>query len=156
MPIRMECCPAFNYAMSKHETSIIPDDSILDASLASSPKSPGSPTSADQPMSSPQLKAVFQSDGLSLDLRYVSECQGDVAAAPVELELLDLSERGHLGLGVCSDLNLVEGQVVTFVLRTPPESGPPPSARPTRQRAKQLGVPMQSTLLFDLLGIGAT
>ena len=141
MPIRMECCPAFNYARTKHETTLIPDDSVPDSSLMNSPKSPEIPD--DKPAISQQIKALFKSEDISLDLRYVSEGHADVLAPPVEIELLDLSDKGHLGHGVYCDLDLVEGQVVTFVLRVPPDT-PPPAARPTRQQAKQLGVPIQS------------
>ncbi|OCB91140.1 glycoside hydrolase family 15 protein [Sanghuangporus baumii] len=145
MPMRMECCPAFNYARSKHETTLVPDESIPDPGLTSSPKSPESP--GDKLAPSPQMKALFRSEELSLDLRYVAEGHAEVLAPPVELELLDLSDKGHLGLGVCCDLNLAEGQVVTFVLRIPPDTPPPAGTRPTRLQARQLGVPMQSLVI---------
>ncbi|KAL5524214.1 hypothetical protein ACEPAF_9354 [Sanghuangporus sanghuang] len=145
MPMRMECCPAFNYARSKHETTLIPDESIPDPGLTSSPKSPESP--GDKLAPSPQMKALFRSEELSLDLRYVAEGHAEVLAPPVELELLDMSDKGHLGLGVCCDLNLAEGQVVTFVLRVPPDTPPPAGTRPTRLQARQLGVPMQSLVI---------
>ncbi|KAJ7474895.1 glycoside hydrolase family 15 protein [Mycena latifolia] len=105
VPLRMECAPAFNYARSKHSTSIVP---------SASPEA--------------TAKAVFQSDALTLDLRYVPE--SSMASVPypeVELALLDLSQKGHLGLGVQAEVTLVEGQCVTFVLRTPPPAGAPPS-----------------------------
>jgi len=38
----------------------------------------------------------------------------------VHFALLDQSTKGHLGLGVIVDLNLVEGQYVALVLRTIP------------------------------------
>ncbi|KAL5501916.1 hypothetical protein ACEPAH_9177 [Sanghuangporus vaninii] len=145
MPMRMECCPAFNYARSKHETTLVPDESIPDPGLTSSPKSPESPGDKSAPL--PQMKALFRSEELSLDLRYVAEGHAEVLAPPVELELLDLSEKGHLGLGVYCDLNLAEGQVATFVLRVPPDAPPPAGTRPTRLQAKQLGVPMQSLVI---------
>ncbi|KAJ7202147.1 glycoside hydrolase family 15 protein [Mycena pura] len=97
VPLRMECAPAFNYARSKHTTAIVP---------ASSPEG--------------TTKAVFTSDALALDLRYVLDNGMSCAPPSLELELLDLSEKGHLGLGVKADMLLVEGQCVTFVLRTPP------------------------------------
>ncbi|KAF7368681.1 Glycoside hydrolase family 15 protein [Mycena venus] len=98
VPLRMECAPAFNYARSKHTTSILPSES------------PESTT-----------KAVFQSDALALDLRYVPEStMANVALPEIKLDLLDLSEKGHLGLGVQTEMTLEEGQCVTFVLRTPP------------------------------------
>jgi hypothetical protein len=101
----MECAPAFNYARSKHSTHIVPS------------ASPASTT-----------KAVFQSDALALDLRYVPEnTMANVPCPSLELSLLDLSGKGHLGLSVQAELTLVEGQCVTFVLRTPPPEDAPPS-----------------------------
>ncbi|KAJ7606665.1 glycoside hydrolase family 15 protein [Roridomyces roridus] len=101
LPIRMECAPAFNYARTAHTTSIL-----------------GSPAPAGT------KKAVFHTPALTLDLRYVPE--STMAAVPpptVNLSLLDLSAKGHLGLGVQAEMELVEGQVVTFVVRTPPKDG---------------------------------
>jgi hypothetical protein len=101
----MECAPAFNYARSNHTTSIIP---------SASPES--------------TTKAVFQSDALALDLRYVPEStMANVPCPSIQLDLLDLSQKGHLGLGVQAEMMLEEGQCVTFVLRTPPAPNSPPS-----------------------------
>ncbi|KAJ7266372.1 glycoside hydrolase family 15 protein [Mycena haematopus] len=106
MPLLMECAPAFNYARSKHTTSVVPS---------------GSPEST--------TKAVFQSDALALDLRYVPESTTPNVASPViNFDLLDLSQKGHLGLGVQAEMTLEEGQCVTFVLRTPPAPNSPPSS----------------------------
>ena len=98
----MQCAPAFDYARSSHTTTIINDDSIPDGP--------------------PQKKALFESDALSLDLRYVTESSSSegVQAPEVTLELLDLSAKGHKGLAVQSLLELTEGQCVTFILRIPP------------------------------------
>ena len=38
----------------------------------------------------------------------------------IEMDYLDLSSRGHKGLGVTSDFALKEGESVTFVLRQIP------------------------------------
>lgn len=98
VPLRMECAPAFNYARSQHATAIVP---------SASPEG--------------TFKAVFESDALALDLRYVPESTMlNVDVPTIKLDLLDLSEKGHLGLGVQAELLLEEGQCVTFVLRTPP------------------------------------
>lgn len=51
MPITMQCAPAFNYAQDSHQTTLINDETTV----------------------SPQKKALFQSDGLSLELRYVAD-----------------------------------------------------------------------------------
>jgi hypothetical protein len=98
----MQCAPAFNYARSSHVTTLVEDASI--------------------PFGPKQLKAVFDSDSLSLDLRYVVESEEEHTQFKPEpdIELVDLSEKGHKGLGVQSAFTLSEGQIVTFILRTPP------------------------------------
>ena len=103
----VQCAPAFNYARSAHITTFVEDESIPDGV---------------------QKKALFKSDELSLDLRYISECSQnaseDVHAPEVILKLLDLSAKGHKGPGVQSSFTLKEGQIVTFVLRIPPDELP--------------------------------
>lgn len=124
MPLRVECAPAFDYARAKHTTEIVSDDSY-----------PGGG----------QAKAFFRSDQLNVDLRYVGESTMECVDDPlVELKLLDLSQKGHLGPAVYCDLELVEGQVVTFILRTPPEVETQPRFTPTVERAHRLGVDLDS------------
>jgi hypothetical protein len=102
LPILVQCAPAFNYARSAHVTTIVDDESLPDEL---------------------HRKALFKSDELSLDLRYVTECSQnaseDVHAPEVTLKLLDLSAKGHKGPAVQSSFTLAEGQCVTFVLRIP-------------------------------------
>lgn len=51
--------------------------------------------------------------------------QDETAPSPT-FSLLDLTHKGHLGPAIVSNLDLQEGQVVTFVLRTvPPVDGSP-------------------------------
>jgi GH15 family glucan-1,4-alpha-glucosidase len=120
VPLRVECAPAFDYARAKHTTEIVSDDSY-----------PGGG----------QAKAFFKSDQLKVDLRYVGESTMECVDDPlVELKLLDLSQKGHLGPAAYCDLELVEGQVVTFILRTPPEVETQPLFTPTMERAHRLGV----------------
>jgi hypothetical protein len=135
VPLRMECAPAFNYAQSPHKTSLVPDSSIPD------PKAQPSPNSHQH------LKALFQSDGLILDLRYLRE---NTIAAPnmplpnIELKSLDLSKQGHLGPAVSSDFELVEGQCVTFVLRHDPRPDNEKSRKPSEDIANEMGVPFET------------
>ncbi|KAJ3967985.1 glycoside hydrolase family 15 protein, partial [Lentinula raphanica] len=101
MPILMQCAPAFNYARSTHTTTLLGDDSF--------------------PSKTQHQKAVFESDALTLDLRYVTDSLLDNVRPPeVSLNLLDLSAKGHKGPAVSAEMILHEGQVVTFVLRSPP------------------------------------
>jgi hypothetical protein len=62
----------------------------------------------------------------------------------VDLNILDLTPKGHLGLSAYCDLDLEEGQVVTFILRTPPEAGLESKLTPTLERANSLGVSLES------------
>lgn len=97
----------------------------------------------------PHHKAFFSSaEGkLDLDLRYVLE--SSLAGVPdpkVELKTLDLTDKGHKGLSVYAHLELVEGQAVTFILRTPSKHTYPDAAtRPSMARANELGVPYDSS-----------
>lgn len=123
-PIRVECAPAFDYARGKHTTTIVEDDSQMG--------------------SVEHKKVLFESEKLKLDLRYIAEStMEDVPSPVVELKELDLTSKGHLGLSAYCDLDLHEGQVVTFVLRTPPAHGAPPKVVPTLERAETLGVSME-------------
>lgn len=127
MPLRMECAPAFDYARAAHTTSFPPDTSIPTIHAAGTP----------------HRKALFTSRaaGLALDLRFVAESTLENVAAPgVEFGELDLRPAGHKGVGACADLALREGQVVTFVLRIPPEGAPPAGSAPTPKKADELGV----------------
>ncbi|KAJ4495836.1 glycoside hydrolase family 15 protein [Lentinula edodes] len=100
MPILVQCAPAFNYARSSHTTTIVEDSS----------------SSVSQ-----QQKAVFVSDALTLDLRCVTDSLLENVQPPeVNFQLLDLSAKGHKGPAVSAEMTLYEGQVVTFVLRSPP------------------------------------
>ncbi|KAF9258404.1 glycoside hydrolase family 15 protein [Marasmius fiardii PR-910] len=111
LPLVMQCAPAFNYAQSSHQTTIVDDPSAVNKN---------------------QKMAHFRSDALSLDLRWVGGAVLDSVSDPeVNLELLDLSRKGHLGPGVQAKLNLTEGQVVTFILRSPPKAMGTPSATET-------------------------
>jgi hypothetical protein len=124
--IRVECAPAFNYALAEHRTTLIPDDTI--------------PVNGEHTLEK-QKKALFESNGLTLDLRFIAESVIDGVTSPnVELRTLDLRPWGHKGISVSADLDLVEGQVVTFVLRTPPSTTEQHIPNPTNQQAQQLGV----------------
>ncbi|KZT69354.1 glycoside hydrolase family 15 protein [Daedalea quercina L-15889] len=138
MPLRMECAPAFDYARAPHTTSFPPDTSIPTLS-SPAPSRPG------------HTKALFECPraGLALDLRLVAESALENVAAPaIALGPLDLRARGHQGPGACAAFVLGEGQVVTFVLRIPPAGGAAPEgARPTPQKADELGVSFEQLVM---------
>ena len=110
LPILIQCAPAFHYGMHDHTTTIVDDESVPIAI----------------PHGTQQKKAVFGSENLTLDLRYVVEnagaasTEGGITLPEVSLDFLDLSAKGHKGLAVQSVVELTEGQCVTFILRTPP------------------------------------
>ncbi|BGP15947.1 hypothetical protein JCM10213v2_003939 [Rhodosporidiobolus nylandii] len=94
----VECAPAFDYARASHDTKI----------------------------NNGQSTASFTGSGhVDLDLRWVvsnGPQPFDGQKEPiVDMDYLDLSERGHKGLGVTAKFTLQEGQSVTFVLREPPK-----------------------------------
>ncbi|TFL03139.1 glycoside hydrolase family 15 protein [Pterulicium gracile] len=140
VPLRMECAPAFNYARDAHRTSIVPDASI-----------PHGTTPTDTPNSSNHrhYKGLFESDSLSLDLRFIAETtihghgtHEDVPEVPrIELKELDLGKQGHLGKALCADFELGEGQCVTFVVRhDPPRGDSEKSRKPSEKFASEIGV----------------
>ena len=106
----MQCAPAFHYGMHDHTTTIVDDESVPIAI----------------PHGTQQKKAVFESENITLDLRYVVEntgtatTEGGITLPEVSLDPLDLSSKGHRGLGVQSLVELTEGQCITFILRIPP------------------------------------
>ena len=58
-------------------------------------------------------------------MRYITQCSHEDDHLPeVILNKLDLSAKGHKGPGVESSFTLKEGQIVTFVLRIPPNELP--------------------------------
>ncbi|GJJ11328.1 hypothetical protein Clacol_005560 [Clathrus columnatus] len=139
VPIRMECAPAFNYARSSHTLSLLPDYSA-------------DPTINYVSGTLPQRAHFSSSEAkLNLDLRVVPDIMGDFATTPdVVLKSFDLRQQGHLGLSVCADMALEEGQAVWFILRVPP--GDDEISRhsvPTVERAKTLGVSLEALVLGD-------
>lgn len=84
----------------------------------------------------PHKKALFESPSLNMDLRYVTHTEAviehganDEDVLPdIELTLLDLSKKGHKGMGVQSEFELKEGQGVTFIYRMVPGSPTPSNA----------------------------
>ncbi|KAI9065944.1 glycoside hydrolase family 15 protein [Trametes sanguinea] len=104
MILRMECAPAFNYARSTHTTEITPDRT--------------DDRTSSKPDASAREMACFSSQSdLKLYLRYVTESTLNQQAEPkIKLRYLRLHSQGDKRRGVCSRLNMKEGQAVTFVL----------------------------------------
>jgi len=146
IPLRVECAPAFNYARDPHDTQIVNDDSIPlhhqkqnKVIFASRPAVATSAT-LENPNSHPNSQ-----NPLALDLRFVSESLLDNVPDPkVSLRPLDLSAKGHLGPAVQTELTLVEGQRVTFVLRIVPEHTADSGSGKHGEQAEALGVNFES------------
>lgn len=82
---------------------------------------------------------------MDLDLRYVTESSIENVLEPaIKLDLFDLTSKGHLGPSVSCNFSLVEGQAVTFVLRTPPKHVYPEATKPSQKKAEDLGIPFDS------------
>jgi hypothetical protein len=112
--------------LHEHKTSLVSDDTI--------------PANGEN-ASDKQKGALFESDELTMDLRFIAESVVDGVPSPsVDLQILDLTPRGHKGLSISVDLDLVEGQVVTFVLRTPKATKEHYNAGSTKEQFEQLGV----------------
>jgi hypothetical protein len=105
---------------------------------------------APKPPTGPaHTKAVFASPDLTLDLRYVTSSELENVPVPtLSLKPLELGQKGHKGQGVYTELIMEEGQVVTFVIRSPPQKAATSIAQPTRMQADRLGVDFDGKL-FD-------
>ena len=111
----MECAPAFDYARAKHLTTLTAPTTSID-----------SPNCIHLASSNPI--AVFECDShINMDLRFITSASDSAPGdgkekhhPKIEMDYLDLSSRGHKGLGVTSDFVLKEGESVTFVLRQIP------------------------------------
>ncbi len=101
MSFRLECFPAFNYARSKHSTTI---GNCRD--------------NAGQ-----QCVTFTCDDGMSLELAYTIDCGGHETECP--LVLFNKEQRDHLlGEGVTANVQLSEGHTITFILKQGVESSP--------------------------------
>lgn len=88
-----------------------------------------------------QNKILFKSEDLCLDLRYVADTSiDDIPAPKPNIEILDLQNKGHLGPSVSADIELHEGQIITFILRCPPKEPPIPQAIPRTTTATEYKV----------------
>lgn len=112
LDFRLECFPAFDYARQKHKTHLVEDTNCAKSTHTGNYRQ----------------KAVFSSDEMILELRYVTGCNPDLqisdgAAHPiVEFKVDRTTWPGHKGAGIVADFTLEEGQTVDFVLREDPQT----------------------------------
>jgi hypothetical protein len=125
--------PAFNYCRDTHTTELVKDSSV---------------NYDDQH----DLKAVFKSKDLSLDLRYkVDASDASVGLPSFEFKKADYSDRGLLGEAIQADFELEAGQAIYFVLRQYKKFEYASQehrdvANPSEARAKSLGLDLKTLL----------
>jgi hypothetical protein len=103
LDFHVEVAPAFDYARATHRTTLIES------------------TTRSTTCYTDNQSARFECPThLDLDLRVITSKGAAVALPKITVDYLDLSERGHQGLGIACDFTLSEGQSVIFVLRQPP------------------------------------
>ncbi|RXK39893.1 glycosyl hydrolase [Tremella mesenterica] len=136
VPFRMECAPAFNYCRDAHKAEIVEDNSLT--------------TGCNH-----TTKALFTSQSLSLDLRYLQlnpdDAPEECSAPSLKLNIGPLGNRGLLGKAVTCNFELQEGQSVVFILREVGDWSYQNEehenvANPTPERAKALGVELGTLL----------
>lgn len=133
VPFKLECAPAFNYCRDEHTTELVRDFSV----------------NYDDKH---EMKAVFRSKDLSLDLRYkVHANDASVDPPSFEFKKADYSERGLLGEAIQSEFELEAGQAIYFVLRQLKSYeyasvGHRNVANPSQERAEELGLDLKTLL----------
>ncbi|KAJ1926070.1 hypothetical protein IWQ60_004115 [Tieghemiomyces parasiticus] len=130
---KVECFPAFNYALDEHITELSPVGHHNSDYEGKSAYTEGiiAPVKATHAFSGSgaeemgyrsvviQDRVVFRSASLTMDLRCVAiSKEGEVPTVTWDIE--DRPETGHKGPGVTCEITLDEGQEVYFILREPP------------------------------------
>ena len=111
---KMECYPAFNYAMDEHTTQLQPH------ALHSRPTPVKHYPEDDESFFTCDERVEFRSKNLTMDLRYICKV-GDMPRPTIDLKIDDaFEERGLKGPGVYAEFDMHETQVVDFVFREVP------------------------------------
>lgn len=143
--------PKFGIAPSSRPSSPLPGagptsspgPAALNKSLGGMSLSAGGDGAREQ-ISSQHKKVLFNCDThANMQLQYILASEGDAPEPTLTIDYLDLSERGHKGLGVSIDFTLDEGQSIAFFFREQPKTSaeesttmplkPPPVSRVTGQ-----------------------
>lgn len=114
---KMECYPAFNYAMDEHQTQIVKESASEDQKTIAGLEAKLYP-GEDLNYYAGRNRVLFESKDLSMDLRYLVKC-GDFDCPAVNLKVDD-NDTGHKGSGVYAEFDLQETQEVIFVFREVP------------------------------------
>lgn len=107
--LEMELFPSFEYGLHSHTTEFVPDSNTVD----------------DKNSKVGKEKAVFTSEKLAMDLRYILYHGEDSSIKPctINWKIEDRSDQGLKGPGIVADLCLEEGQEIVLVFRQVPEPG---------------------------------
>lgn len=116
----MECAPAFNYGRDQHTLELIEDDSSAQFNDEQEIDDVENQSGHSKEKKTRRDKMMFKSKTLNIDLRVVTEKREELGCGgipDVELKELDLMEScGHLGISGCSDFEIEEGGMVTFIV----------------------------------------
>lgn len=114
---KMECYPAFNYALDKHETHILTESATEDQKTIAGIEARLYPEQ-DMNYYAANERVVFASKDMTMDLRHLVKC-GDFDCPLIKMHI-DNQDSCHKGAGVYSEFDLQETQEVSFVFREVP------------------------------------
>ncbi|KAI9485858.1 MAG: Six-hairpin glycosidase-like protein [Benjaminiella poitrasii] len=114
---KMECYPAFNYALDAHTTRIVQDETTEDQKAMAGVEAKLYPEE-DWNYYASRDRVIFESPNLNMDLRHLVKC-GDFDCPLVKIHV-DEDDQAHRGPGVWADFDLKETQEVVFVFREVP------------------------------------
>ncbi|KAI9316451.1 Six-hairpin glycosidase [Dichotomocladium elegans] len=116
VPVRMECYPAFNYALDPHTTTFIPYKSFIHPQYQSEyPENNVPHTVCNE-------RVEFASKNLTMDLRYLYKYESHERKPDLKLK--------KDGRGVFADFTMLENDEVTFIMRQVPGDNDLPNIDP--------------------------
>ncbi|KAI8327072.1 Six-hairpin glycosidase-like protein [Blakeslea trispora] len=115
---KMECYPAFNYAMDDHTTEVVKDDVSEDQKNAAGFEAKLYPEEETNYYTGND-RVIFKSKDLTMDLRHLVRC-GDFDCPVIKINV-DKECNDHKGPGVWTEFDLKETQEITFIFREAPE-----------------------------------
>ncbi|KAL7308178.1 hypothetical protein PS15m_012064 [Mucor circinelloides] len=148
---KMECYPAFNYALDSHETKILTDATTEDQKNMANLEAKLYPEQ-DTHYYAANDRVVFASENMTMDLRHLVKC-GDFDC-PLVKTVIDEQDTGHKGPGVYAEFDLQETQEVSFVFREVPDSEashPPAEEDAVDRRLRMAFDPPLTMSLLDAL-----
>lgn len=114
---KMECYPAFNYALDAHTTEIVTEQISEEQKNIAGLEATMYPEE-DMHYYAGNDRVLFKSKDLSMDLRFLVKC-GDFECPLIKIHQ-DSDVVHHKGPGVWANFDLKETQEVTFVFREVP------------------------------------